>query len=71
MIKKRVRAELKLVRGWEEESAHVHRQEIGAVTASDSDDLEDACVRNTNREDSATKVALNITEVVGGGEVVR
>lgn len=69
-IKERM-AEVKLTSCRKKQATHVDRQKIGAVAASNRNSLEQASARNTHSENSVAKVAMDVTELVGGREVVR
>ncbi len=64
---------MNLISGRKKQCAHVDGQEVGAVTASNRNGLEHTSARHAHREDSVTKVANDVTELVGGGrrDVVR
>lgn len=66
-------SQMKLISRRQKQAAHVHRQKIGAVPASNRYSLEQTCARNTDRKDSVANVAMNIAELLGGGgrEVVQ
>lgn len=41
-------AQMKLIGGWEKQGPHVDRQQVSAMTASDSYGLEQTCAGNTH-----------------------
>lgn len=45
-------SKVKLICGGKEETPHVHRQKVGAVTASNCDCLEQTRARNTHLQNS-------------------
>lgn len=63
--------QMKLISCRKKQATHVHRQKIGAMTAANRHSLEQASARNTHREDSVAKGAVDVTELLGGREVVR